>query len=151
MFGKKQRHHVNFNERLCLDDYVSESSRDGGDPVEEGALHHSSNSHNDDREEKQTKKGKKEKKGKRKKNKKNQQHQSDGLLRGMENVNRDVGKHLYELYGVIVHHGRSVGSGHYTSFIKNSNDMWYEMDDDKVRSVGKYSKRRCEQCSCNYR
>ena len=116
---------------------MSESSRDGGDPVEEDALHHSSNSDNDDREEKQTKKGKKEKKGKRKRNKKNQQHQSDGLLRAMENVNRDVGKHtkqikhLYELYGVIVHQGRSIASGHYICFIKNSNDMWYEMDDGK--------------------
>ena len=137
MFGKKQRHHVNFNERLCLDDYVSESSRDGDDPVEENALHHSGNSGNSDNDDSEEKKEKKGKKGKRKRNKKNQQHQSDGLLRAMENVNRDVGKHtnqikhLYELYGVIVHQGRSIASGHYICFIKNSNDMWYEMDDGK--------------------
>jgi ubiquitin C-terminal hydrolase len=45
-------------------------------------------------------------------------------------------KHEYELYGVIVHWGCSMAAGHYSCCIKNSNDVWYEMDDDEVRQVG---------------
>ena len=41
----------------------------------------------------------------------------------------------YALYGVVVHSGHSVRSGHYYAYVKNSNGVWYEMDDDQVRSV----------------
>ena len=41
----------------------------------------------------------------------------------------------YSLYGVVVHSGHSVRSGHYLAYVKNSNGVWYEMDDDQVRSV----------------
>jgi hypothetical protein len=38
---------------------------------------------------------------------------------------------LYELYGTIVHYGRTMFSGHYVSFIK-SNGLWHLFDDDQV-------------------
>ncbi|EKX35258.1 hypothetical protein GUITHDRAFT_79938, partial [Guillardia theta CCMP2712] len=41
----------------------------------------------------------------------------------------------YNLYGVVVHSGHSMKSGHYYAFVKNSNGVWYEMDDDSVRQV----------------
>jgi ubiquitin C-terminal hydrolase len=42
----------------------------------------------------------------------------------------------YQLYGVGNHHGNSRGlGGHYTSFIKNANMLWYEYDDEKVRQI----------------
>ena len=44
-------------------------------------------------------------------------------------------KHLYELYGVIVHYGTSIARGHYACVVKNSNGLWYDMDDDVVSSV----------------
>jgi len=39
---------------------------------------------------------------------------------------------LYELYGMIVHYGCTIFSGHYyVSFIK-SNGLWHLFDDDQV-------------------
>ncbi len=38
----------------------------------------------------------------------------------------------YTLFGVLVHLGGSMGSGHYFCFVKNSNQLWHEMDDDSV-------------------
>lgn len=37
----------------------------------------------------------------------------------------------YDLYGVIVHYGPSVLSGHYTAFVK-VDDIWYLCDDTRV-------------------
>ena len=31
----------------------------------------------------------------------------------------------YELYAVLVHQGHQMWSGHYYSYIKNSNNLWY--------------------------
>mmetsp|Transcript_19996 Transcript_19996/g.37119 ORF Transcript_19996/g.37119 Transcript_19996/m.37119 type:complete len:477 (+) Transcript_19996:3422-4852(+) len=48
-----------------------------------------------------------------------------------------VGK--YSLYGVLVHSGHSCHSGHYFSFVKAGNGLWYEMNDNSVSqaSVGR--------------
>ncbi|CAN6612454.1 hypothetical protein TRVA0_005S01068 [Trichomonascus vanleenenianus] len=41
----------------------------------------------------------------------------------------------YELIGVVVHEGRSVSSGHYIAYCKQSEDSWFEFDDEMVRSI----------------
>lgn len=41
----------------------------------------------------------------------------------------------YRLYGVIVHEGHSCNSGHYHAFVRNSNDVWYSMNDCSVHQV----------------
>jgi ubiquitin C-terminal hydrolase len=50
-----------------------------------------------------------------------------------EDVNTE--KPMYHLYAVLVHSGHSTRSGHYFAFVKNSNGVWYEMNDDDVRQV----------------
>lgn len=42
---------------------------------------------------------------------------------------------MYQLYAVLVHQGVSCNSGHYFCFVRNSNNLWYLMDDSKVRQV----------------
>lgn len=39
--------------------------------------------------------------------------------------------YVYDLYGIINHHGNALG-GHYTSYIKNANEQWYEFNDTRV-------------------
>ncbi|NXW92567.1 UBP42 hydrolase, partial [Alopecoenas beccarii] len=39
---------------------------------------------------------------------------------------------LYSLYAVLVHSGGSCRAGHYFCYIKASNGLWYEMDDESV-------------------
>ncbi|KAG5403682.1 hypothetical protein IGI04_009801 [Brassica rapa subsp. trilocularis] len=39
----------------------------------------------------------------------------------------------YTLYGVLVHYGRSIHSGHYACFVRTSSGMWYSLDDNRVR------------------
>jgi ubiquitin carboxyl-terminal hydrolase 36/42 len=41
----------------------------------------------------------------------------------------------YRLYAVLVHEGASTRSGHYYCFVKNSNGVWYMMNDDAVHQV----------------
>lgn len=41
----------------------------------------------------------------------------------------------YKLCGVLVHSGNSCHSGHYYSYVKNSNGVWYRMDDSRVAQV----------------
>jgi hypothetical protein len=43
---------------------------------------------------------------------------------------------LYSLYGVLVHSGHSVHSGHYYSYVRAPNGMWYICDDTHVAQVG---------------
>ena len=43
------------------------------------------------------------------------------------------GAHTYELYAVLVHEGASVHSGHYYCYVRPSNGVWYQLDDDVVR------------------
>eukprot|EP01116_Phalansterium_solitarium_P013976 TRINITY_DN31453_c0_g1_i1.p1 TRINITY_DN31453_c0_g1~~TRINITY_DN31453_c0_g1_i1.p1 ORF type:complete len:920 (+),score=284.56 TRINITY_DN31453_c0_g1_i1:25-2784(+) len=45
------------------------------------------------------------------------------------------GPTVYSLYGVLVHHGDSMRSGHYYSYVKSAAGIWYCMDDDSVRQV----------------
>ncbi|KAL0481863.1 ubiquitin carboxyl-terminal hydrolase [Acrasis kona] len=45
------------------------------------------------------------------------------------------GRASYKLYGVLVHSGNTCHSGHYYSFVKNSNGVWYKMDDSHVSQV----------------
>ena len=42
---------------------------------------------------------------------------------------------MYELYGVLVHHGHSVHSGHYYCFVRAPNGLWHQMDDSSVSQV----------------
>jgi ubiquitin carboxyl-terminal hydrolase 36/42 len=41
----------------------------------------------------------------------------------------------YQLYGVLVHFGFSCHSGHYYCYVKNSNNIWYSMNDSMVTQV----------------
>ncbi|KAI9329381.1 hypothetical protein DFJ73DRAFT_648668, partial [Zopfochytrium polystomum] len=41
----------------------------------------------------------------------------------------------YSLYGVLVHAGHSCNSGHYYSYVKGPNGIWYCMNDTDVRQV----------------
>ncbi|GIL66148.1 hypothetical protein Vafri_19743 [Volvox africanus] len=43
---------------------------------------------------------------------------------------------IYELYGVLVHHGHSVNSGHYICYVKAANGLWHVCDDHRVSAVG---------------
>mmetsp|Transcript_1865 Transcript_1865/g.4253 ORF Transcript_1865/g.4253 Transcript_1865/m.4253 type:complete len:554 (-) Transcript_1865:1337-2998(-) len=50
----------------------------------------------------------------------------------------DCGPQWYDLYGVLVHLGHSVHSGHYYCFVRAGNGMWHKCDDT---SVGQCSER----------
>lgn len=41
----------------------------------------------------------------------------------------------YKLLGVIVHHGRSVNSGHYVALCRQPNGTWTEYDDEELRGI----------------
>lgn len=41
-------------------------------------------------------------------------------------------EYKYRLYGVLVHEGSTISWGHYYCYIKNSNDLWYCMNDSSV-------------------
>ncbi len=45
------------------------------------------------------------------------------------------GRTIYDLYAVLVHDGQSCNSGHYHCFVKNSNGVWYSMNDESVHQV----------------
>lgn len=42
---------------------------------------------------------------------------------------------LYQLYGVLVHQGHSVHSGHYYCFVRAANGLWHQMNDNTVSQV----------------
>jgi hypothetical protein len=42
---------------------------------------------------------------------------------------------LYDLHGIIVHHGGSANSGHYFAYVKAPNGTWACMDDDSVTAA----------------
>ncbi|KFK40800.1 hypothetical protein AALP_AA2G042900 [Arabis alpina] len=48
---------------------------------------------------------------------------------------RYEGNLKYTLYGVLVHYGRSMHSGHYACFVRTSTGMWYSLDDNRVLQV----------------
>lgn len=39
---------------------------------------------------------------------------------------------VYDLYGVVVHAGHSIHSGHYYAYVKAGNGIWYRCDDEHV-------------------
>jgi len=41
----------------------------------------------------------------------------------------------YNLISVLIHEGFSTNSGHYYCYVKNSNDLWYCMNDSSVCQV----------------
>ena len=41
----------------------------------------------------------------------------------------------YQLYGVLVHQGHSVHSGHYFCFVRAANGLWHQMNDNSVSQV----------------
>jgi len=41
----------------------------------------------------------------------------------------------YRLHGVLVHSGGSLHSGHYYCYVRNTNNVWYQMDDASVGST----------------
>jgi hypothetical protein len=43
-------------------------------------------------------------------------------------------KAVYDLCGVVVHHGGSVHSGHYVAYVRSPGLQWYEMNDNHVSS-----------------
>ncbi|CAK0758926.1 hypothetical protein CVIRNUC_002658 [Coccomyxa viridis] len=49
--------------------------------------------------------------------------------------NRRAGPQMYELFGVLVHAGHSVHSGHYYCFVRGPNGIWHHMDDTRVSQV----------------
>ena len=57
--------------------------------------------------------------------------------------NRRAAPQMYELYGVLVHAGHSVHSGHYYCFVRGPNGIWHHMDDTRVSQV------RCHACCLN--
>ena len=46
------------------------------------------------------------------------------------------GEVTYELFGVLVHSGSSMHSGHYYCYVKGATGHWYEMDDESVTPCG---------------
>lgn len=46
-------------------------------------------------------------------------------------------KEWYRLYAVLVHYGYSCHSGHYYCYVRNSNGIWYSMNDSMVSQVSK--------------
>ena len=51
----------------------------------------------------------------------------------------------YSLYGVLVHSGHSVHSGHYYAFVKAPNGLWHQLDDNHVSQV---SFQHCSSMCC---
>jgi ubiquitin C-terminal hydrolase len=45
-------------------------------------------------------------------------------------------QYVYDLYGICNHRGGTLG-GHYTSYVKNANGLWYHFNDTSVSSVSK--------------
>jgi hypothetical protein len=43
-------------------------------------------------------------------------------------------KYIYELFGICNHHGECLG-GHYTAYVKNSNQKWYDFNDTNVNEI----------------
>ena len=44
--------------------------------------------------------------------------------------------YVYDLYGICNHSGNSMG-GHYTAYIKNANDKWYDCNDTMIKEINK--------------
>ncbi|KAL6051711.1 Ubiquitin carboxyl-terminal hydrolase [Balamuthia mandrillaris] len=56
-------------------------------------------------------------------------------LKPFMSANQSDKNPIYTLYGVLVHSGYDTRAGHYYCFIKNSNGIWYEMNDSSCSQV----------------
>jgi len=74
-------------------------------------------------------------------------------------VNVDLGKYvlgynnnnyIYELFGICNHSGGSLG-GHYTSYVKNANQKWYNYNDTSVTEISESSLISAKAYSYTYR
>jgi ubiquitin C-terminal hydrolase len=74
-------------------------------------------------------------------------------------VNIDLGKYvlgynnnnyIYELFGICNHSGGSLG-GHYTSYVKNANQKWYNYNDTSVTEISDDSLISAKAYSYTYR
>jgi hypothetical protein len=51
-------------------------------------------------------------------------------------VSRQKGQALYDIVGIVNHHGKDADSGHYTAHCLHCiDDLWYRFDDDKVSQI----------------
>jgi len=58
------------------------------------------------------------------------------LVKGYNNNNNNNNQYVYNLYGVCNHHGHSMQSGHYTSFIKHAKTgNWHHYNDKDVSHI----------------
>lgn len=55
-------------------------------------------------------------------------------INGMEIMNCNGERFVYDLYAVSNHYG-SMGGGHYTAYGKNVNGNWYDFNDSSVSGV----------------
>jgi ubiquitin carboxyl-terminal hydrolase 8 len=49
-------------------------------------------------------------------------------------IGYDKDTYIYELFGITNHSGNCLG-GHYTSYVKNANNKWYEFNDTNVKEI----------------
>ena len=59
-------------------------------------------------------------------------HSSDACDHGPESAPPSL---VYHLYGIVVHKGLTTDVGHYFSYVRAADGIWYLMDDDKVTPV----------------
>ena len=62
-------------------------------------------------------------------------------------IGYDKQSYIYNLYGICNHSGGSQG-GHYTAFVKNSNNKWYHFNDTMVNEVSNLAKLKGPQAYC---
>ena len=71
--------------------------------------------------------------------KKKQKHKSSSKNEGNNPTSSSLSlldSTVYDLYGVLVHAGHSLHSGHYYAYIKGASGGWFLCDDHQVTSVG---------------
>tara|TARA_B100001778_G_scaffold328220_1_gene327402 strand:+ start:236 stop:1267 length:1032 start_codon:yes stop_codon:yes gene_type:complete len=49
-------------------------------------------------------------------------------------IGYDKNNYIYDLFGIINHSGGCLG-GHYTSYVKNANNKWYDFNDTEVKEI----------------
>lgn len=59
-------------------------------------------------------------------------------------TSREVGTAEYDLVSVVAHHGASLTSGHYTAYVKASDERWYHVDDIRVTLVSPEQVQNCD-------
>ena len=52
----------------------------------------------------------------------------------LRNIKYNSNEYIYDLFGICNHMG-SVYSGHYTAYVKNANNSWYEFNDQIITKI----------------